>query len=101
MRGCHAAWRCPCLWNALLSTADYDNTTGEEHDIIDTKTENNSTGILSKKEILHAFVLNRYPPLQQSTQFSTTEPAAAVDMEDIHAQHYPMLVHLKTKHLQI
>lgn len=68
---------------------------GEEHDIINTKTKNNSIGTLSKKEILHDLVLNRYPPLQQSTRFTTTtEPAASVDMEDIRAQHHPMLVHL-------
>ena len=37
--------------------ADCGTTTGEEDDIMDTKTENNSTGNLSKKEILHDFVL--------------------------------------------
>jgi hypothetical protein len=49
---------------------------------------------LSKRELLNEFVLNRYPPLKQMSSATTTLMGTGVDMEDIRAQHHPMLTHL-------
>lgn len=56
---------------------------------------NDSKRPLSKKELLYDFVIHRYPPLQHmSVSLSSPTLGSGVDMEDIRAQHHPMLTYL-------
>jgi len=62
----------------------------------ETSNANDPKRPLSKKELLYEFVIHRYPPLQHMS-LSLSSPillGAGVDMEDIRAQHHPMLTFL-------
>lgn len=82
------------LSDLFVGTSSYDMPRNKGL-VSDTGIAIDSKRPLSKKELLYDFVIHRYPPLQQLS-FSLSSPAlgSGVDMEDIRAQHHPMLTYL-------